>query len=264
MKAYNVCIPLLLSCTTVFTVLHGQKVFTHLEVTGNQGHDVTLVCQYIHGNTKDTISQVQWTWHNQSNTCEIMIFNMNHGLLHDTFLNDRVSFSTNLTLTNDASIIIRDVRMSDQGVYSCDYTTFPSGSFKGQTTLTVIEGSPPVLSIAEAVGIATALVFITVITAAVGYLFLINTRRVGSASANYTTQSPDDLKQDVTQTGKVNRSTSPSGETEYATVCFSSRLTSLRASANQTALGVHTEERETVYAQVKKKSTNVTSTAGFY
>ncbi|CAM4699600.1 unnamed protein product [Leuciscus chuanchicus] len=145
---------------------------------------------------------------------------MNHGLfLHDTFLNDRVSFSTNLTLTNDASIIIRDVRMSDQGVYSCDYTTFPSGSFKGQTTLTVIED---------------------------------------------TTQSPDDLKQDVTQTGKVNRSTSPSGETEYATVCFSSRLTSLRASANQTALGVHTEERETVYAQVKKKSTNVTSTAGFY
>lgn len=39
-------------------------------------------------------------------------------------------------------------------------------------------GSPPVLSIAEAVGIVTAVVFITVLTAAVGYLFLINRRYV--------------------------------------------------------------------------------------
>ncbi|KAK7157561.1 hypothetical protein R3I93_008912 [Phoxinus phoxinus] len=148
--------------------------------------------------------------------------------------------------------------MSDQGVYSCDYTTFPSGSYKGQTTLTVIEGSPPVLSIAAAVGIVTAVVLITVITAAVGYLFLINRRRAGSTSTNYTTQSPDDLQQDVTyatvlKTGKVNRSTSPSGDIEYAAVCFSrGRLTSLRASANQMALGVHTEEQGTVYAQLIK------------
>ncbi|XP_067249490.1 myelin protein P0-like isoform X1 [Chanodichthys erythropterus] len=262
MDLHNVFIPLLLSCTTGFTLLHGQKIFTHLEVTGYQGHDVTMLCQYIHGTTKDNISQVQWTWNNQSNKYEIMIFNMDHGLfLHDTFLKDRVSFSKSSPLIYDASIIIRDVRMSDQGVYSCDYTTFPSGSYKGQTTLKVREGSPPVLSTAEAVGIATAVVLITLITAAVGYLFLINRRRAGNTSTYYTTQRPDDLQQDVTyadvtilKRGKVNRSTLPSGDIEYAAVCFSghSGSTSVRASTNQLALDVHTPEEQIVYAQVNK------------
>ncbi|ROL44504.1 hypothetical protein DPX16_1781 [Anabarilius grahami] len=100
------------------------------------------------------------------------------------------------------------------------------------------------------------------ITAAVGYLFLINRRthgrRVGNTSACYTTQRPDDLQQDVTyadvtilKRGKVNRSTLPSGDIEYAAVCFSGRSgsTSLQASTNQLALDVHTPEEETVYAQ---------------
>ncbi|XP_051722169.1 uncharacterized protein LOC127497610 isoform X2 [Ctenopharyngodon idella] len=205
-------------------------------------------------------------WNNRSNKYEIMIFNMDHGLfLHDTFLKDRVSFIKSSPLIYDASIIIRDVRMSDQGVYSCDYTAFPSGSYKGQTTLKVREGSPPILSTAEAVGIVTAIVLITIITAAVGYLFLINRRthgrRAGNTSAYYTTQTLDDLQQDVTyvdatilKRGKVNRSTLPSGDIEYAAVCFSGRSesTSLRASTNQLALDVHTPEEETVYAQVKK------------
>lgn len=39
-------------------------------------------------------------------------------------------------------------------------------------------GSPPVLSIAEAVGIVTAVLLITMITAAVGYFFLISRRYV--------------------------------------------------------------------------------------
>ncbi|XP_016123369.1 uncharacterized protein [Sinocyclocheilus grahami] len=204
---------------------------------------------------------MQWTWQNESSKCEIMVFSMGHGLsLHDTFLKDRVSFSKSSPPIYEASIIIKDVKMSDQGVYSCDYTTFPSGSHTGQTTLTVLEGSPPVLSTAEAVGIVTAVVLITMITAVVGYSFLRN-RRAGSNFTYYTTQSPSDLQQDVTYSdvtipkpGKANRSTSSSGDIEYAAVSFSGRSgsASLRASANQTALGFHTAEQETVYAQVKK------------
>ncbi|XP_016319579.1 uncharacterized protein LOC107671200 isoform X2 [Sinocyclocheilus anshuiensis] len=204
---------------------------------------------------------MQWTWQNESSKCEIMVFSMDHGLsLHDTFLKDRVSFSKSSPPIYEASIIIKDVKMSDQGVYSCAYTTFPSGSHTGQTTLTVLEGSPPVLSTAEAVGIVTAVVLITMITAVVGYLFLRN-RRAGSNFNYYTTQSPSDLQQDVTYSdvtilkpGKANRSTSSSGDIEYAAVSFSGRSgsASLRASANQTALGFHTAEQETVYAQVKK------------
>uniref|UniRef100_A0A9J7YNV8 Ig-like domain-containing protein n=1 Tax=Cyprinus carpio carpio TaxID=630221 RepID=A0A9J7YNV8_CYPCA len=290
MDLQNVIIPLLLSYTTVFTVLHGQKVVTDLKVTGYQGHDVTLLCQYINGNTEDKILQMQWTWQNESSKYEIMVFSTDHGLsLQDTFLKDRVSFRKSSPPIYEASIIIKDVKMSDQGVYSCAYTTFPSGSHTGQTTLTVLEDSPPVLSTAEAVRIVTAVMLITMILTVVGYLFLRNRRRAGSNFTYYTplglwfhsssvkpcimmlfdqcftslldtTQSPSDL-QDVTYSdvtilkpGKANRSTSSSGDIEYSAVSFSGRSgsASLRASANQTALGFHTAEQESVYAQVKK------------
>ncbi|KAL0172350.1 hypothetical protein M9458_032661, partial [Cirrhinus mrigala] len=79
-------------------------------------------------------------WQNKSNEYKIMVFSKTNGLsLPDTFLKDRVNFSKSSPLIDDASIIIKDVKMSDQGVYSCDYTTFPSGSHKGQTILTVLE-----------------------------------------------------------------------------------------------------------------------------
>uniref|UniRef100_A0A8C1V0U8 Ig-like domain-containing protein n=1 Tax=Cyprinus carpio TaxID=7962 RepID=A0A8C1V0U8_CYPCA len=126
---------LFLKCDVTFT----PDVMGHtLWFSG--GHDVTLFCQYINGNTEDKILQMQWTWQNESSKYEIMVFSMDHGLsLHDTFLKDRVSFRKSSPPIYEASIIIKDVKMRDQGVYSCAYTTFPSGSHTGQTTLTVLE-----------------------------------------------------------------------------------------------------------------------------
>ncbi|XP_073703695.1 uncharacterized protein [Garra rufa] len=212
MDLNSVFFPLLLSCTSVFTVLHGQKVVTESKVTWYQGQDVTLICQY-EGDTEDKITQVQWTWQNESSKYEIVVFNVEHGLsLHETFLKDRVSFS-----------------------------------------------SPPVLSTVDVVGIVTAVVLIPVIIAAVGYLFLCNRRQARSTILYYTTQSPSDLQQDVTYSDvtirkpvKANRSTSSSGEIEYAAVSFSGRSKSASLQAKQLALDFHTGEQETVYAQVKK------------
>ncbi|XP_026140956.1 nectin-4-like isoform X2 [Carassius auratus] len=262
MDLHNVFIPLLLSCTSVFTVLYGQKVVTDPKVTVYQGNDVTLLCQYIHRSSEDKITQVQWTWQNQSSEYKIMVFNNDYGLhIHETPLKDRVSFSKSSPSIDEASIIIRDVKISDQGLYSCDITIFPGGSLTGQTTLIVLEDSRPVLSTAEAVGIGTAVVIITLIIVVVGYLFLQNRRRTGRTFTYYTTQSPSDLQQDVTysdvtilKSGKANRSTSTSGDIEYAAVSFSGRSesASLRASASQMALGSHTAEQDTVYAQVKR------------
>ncbi len=118
-----------------FPVLHGQTVVTDLKVTGYRGHDVTLLCQYIDGSTEDKIQQVQWTWQNQSSKYQIMVFHKEHGISMFETLKDRVSFS------KSSPPIIKDVKMSDQGVYSCDFTTFPSGSYTGQTTLTVLDGT---------------------------------------------------------------------------------------------------------------------------
>uniref|UniRef100_A0A8C1E545 Ig-like domain-containing protein n=1 Tax=Cyprinus carpio carpio TaxID=630221 RepID=A0A8C1E545_CYPCA len=144
-------------------------------VTGYQGHDVTLLCQYIHGSTEDKIQQVQWTWQNQSSKYQIMVFHMDLGLsMHETPLKDRVSFSRSSPSIDEVSIIIKDVKISDQGVYSCDYTIFPSGTPLADPST----DSPPVLSTAEAVGIVTAVVIITLVITVVGYLFLRNRRYV--------------------------------------------------------------------------------------
>ncbi len=124
-----------------FPGLHGQTVVTDLKVTGYRGHDVTLLCQYIYGSTEDKIQQVQWTWQNQSSKYQIMVFHKQHGISMFETLKDRVSFSKSSPPINEASIIIKDVKMSDQGVYSCDFTTFPSGSYTEQTTLTVLDGT---------------------------------------------------------------------------------------------------------------------------
>uniref|UniRef100_A0A8C1IXR3 Immunoglobulin V-set domain-containing protein n=1 Tax=Cyprinus carpio TaxID=7962 RepID=A0A8C1IXR3_CYPCA len=122
---------------------------------------------------------LQWTWQNQSSKYQIMVFHMDLGLsMHETPLKDRVSFSRSSPSIDEVSIIIKDVKISDQGVYSCDYTIFPSGSHTGQTTLIVLECNPPVLSTAEAVGIVTAVVIITLVITVVGYLFLRNRRYV--------------------------------------------------------------------------------------
>ncbi len=118
-----------------FPVLHRQTVVTDLKVTGYRGHDVTLLCLYIYGSTEDKIQQVQWTWQNQSSKYQIMVFHKEHGISMFETLKDRVSFS------KSSPPIIKDVKMSDQGVYSCDFTTFPSGSYTGQTTLTVLDGT---------------------------------------------------------------------------------------------------------------------------
>ncbi|XP_050986894.1 uncharacterized protein LOC127178214 [Labeo rohita] len=194
-------------------------------------------------------------------SCTSVFTEMNGLFLHDTFLKDRVSFSKSSPLIDEASIIIKDLTMSDQGLYSCDYTTFPSGSHKGQATLTVLEGSHPVVSTAEAVGIVTAVVFITVITAAVGYLFLCNRRRASSTVTYYTNQSHNDLQQDVPYSDvtilKPCNVISPSSswDTEYTVVSFSgwSGSASLQALlASQLALGFHIAEQETLFTQVKK------------
>ncbi|KAI7806792.1 myelin protein P0-like isoform X1 [Triplophysa rosa] len=265
MELHGTFIPLLLFCTTLLKVLQGQRVDTDGEVIGYQNHDVTLTCHYIHGKTEDNLSQVQWTWQNHSHKHDPIVIIINHQeygtTVHNTSLKERVSFIERPKLTPDASIIIKDVKMTDQGVYSCDYTTYPSGTKTGVTTLKVKEGKPAALSTAAIAGIVTVVIII-ILLASASYLLLLKKRRAASTSANYVTQKPDELNKgevtyaDVTilRPDKVNRNTLLTGDIEYAAVSFSgrSRMTSQQGSANQLACGAQTEEHGSVYAEVKK------------
>ncbi|KAI7806520.1 putative poliovirus receptor-related protein 3-like [Triplophysa rosa] len=144
MDANSKLIFLLLSCTTFFAVLRGQRVDTDGEVIGYQNHNVTLPCHYILGKTEDNLIQVQWTWQNHSHKHDPIVIIINHQeygtSVYKTSLKERVSFIERPKLTPDGSIIIKDVKITDQGVYSCVYTTYPSGTKTGVTTLKVKEG----------------------------------------------------------------------------------------------------------------------------
>ncbi|XP_065117214.1 uncharacterized protein [Paramisgurnus dabryanus] len=264
MDLFSKFIPLLLSYTRLLTVLQGQRVDILSETIAYQSYDVTLPCHFVHGPTEEKLIQVEWTWQNPSNknvSVKVILFNVEHGINpNNTFLKNRVSFSTNPNLTFDASIIIKHVKLTDQGVYSCGYTTYPSGSRSGVTTLKVEEGKPPLLSTAATAGIVTV-ILITMTLASVGYLLINKNRRAASTSVSYITQSPDDLQQgeityaDVTvKSGKINKNTSQTEDIEYAAVSFSGRSgkTSQRASANQIAFSDHTAKDASVYKEVKK------------
>ncbi|XP_057196900.1 nectin-2-like isoform X3 [Triplophysa rosa] len=195
MELHGTFIPLLLFCTTLLKVLRGQRVDTDGEVIGYQNHNVTLPCHYILGKTEDNLIQVQWTWQNHSHKHDPIVIIINHQeygtSVYKTSLKERVSFIERPKLTPDGSIIIKDVKITDQGVYSCVYTTYPSGTKTGVTTLKVKEGKPAGLSTAVTAGIVTV-VMVTVILVSVSFL-LLNTRRI---SAYCMAQNPGDLQQE--------------------------------------------------------------------
>ncbi|GLD65309.1 carcinoembryonic antigen-related cell adhesion molecule 5-like protein, partial [Lates japonicus] len=122
---------------TLLPVLEAQRANVKPEVTGYLGHDVTLSCLFIQGPENGSVTQ------------------------------GRVEIK-------EQSLIIKDVKMTDAGSYTCTFTTFPSGSFEGRTKLVVKEQKP--LSAGMVSAVVIAVILLVVITAAIAYFILIRRR----------------------------------------------------------------------------------------
>lgn len=104
-------------------------------MTGYLGHHVTLPCEFIQGPNRDNITQVQWKLlrPEEKNESIIIVFNTQFGLsIPESSLKDKLNIK-------EQSVIIKHVEMRDAGLYTCSITTFPSGSFQGETKL-IVEG----------------------------------------------------------------------------------------------------------------------------
>ncbi|XP_025766956.1 nectin-4-like [Oreochromis niloticus] len=161
---------------TFFPVFVAQRVEVSPEVTGYLGHDVTLHCQLIQGPTHTNIAHVQWFLLEEGGTGKkkvaLIAFNSVFGVnIFESPLKERVAF-------NEHSLIIKDVKMKDAGSYTCEITTFPSGTFEGTTKLVVQENMPP--SAGMVFTIVAAAVLLLAIIAAVAY-FVHSRRRHSSA-----------------------------------------------------------------------------------
>lgn len=139
--AMKTCPSLYLIAKLIFIIqfpdLQAQKLKVKPEVIGYLNEEVILDCHVVPGPDNFTIILVEWDLASLKGDTTILVFDGQHGMsIKDSPLKQRV----NLT---DFSLKIRDVKMTDAGLYTCSVTTFPKGPLKENIKLEVRDESNP-------------------------------------------------------------------------------------------------------------------------
>uniref|UniRef100_A0A8C5QKI8 Ig-like domain-containing protein n=1 Tax=Leptobrachium leishanense TaxID=445787 RepID=A0A8C5QKI8_9ANUR len=112
------------------------------EVTAVQGRDVTLTCNV---ETKEDVSQLTWQKKMDPNNENLLTYRAGREPTYLTpFAQDRIRILGKGTF-DVGDILIRDVRLSDEGTYVCGFSTHPSGIQEREIKLQV--HVPPTVSI---------------------------------------------------------------------------------------------------------------------
>ncbi|XP_063041535.1 PVR cell adhesion molecule related 2 like isoform X1 [Engraulis encrasicolus] len=122
----------------VLQVSSGQHVKVQPELQAFQKEKILMRCMYTQpGNTK--LTQVSWIYEDNDGgeRVNIAVFHPTYGeSFPDSPFKGRVHF-TQGSLENP-SIEISDMRMADEGKYTCEYATYPSGNEQGTTNLVML------------------------------------------------------------------------------------------------------------------------------
>ncbi|KAL6455362.1 hypothetical protein MHYP_G00361720 [Metynnis hypsauchen] len=119
--------------------LLAQQVKVQPEVVSYPGQLVTLPCQITDpGQTQ--LTQVSWSFETAAGVrINTAAFHPVHGVNYpESSLKGRLSFTTDPPRLDSPTIQISDIKMSDEGRYICELTTYPSGSLQGVTNLVVL------------------------------------------------------------------------------------------------------------------------------
>ncbi|XP_058248514.1 hemicentin-2-like [Hemibagrus wyckioides] len=114
------------------------------DVTVTAGDDAELFCQVVE--TAETLTSIRWqrrTKEKPTNT-DILIITSGGKQEYINGLRDRVKFTANFTRMN-GSILLSNVTVLDEGIYTCIFSVFPSGPYETEVRLTV--QVPPVVSV---------------------------------------------------------------------------------------------------------------------
>ncbi|XP_036428236.1 nectin-2-like [Colossoma macropomum] len=117
-----------------------QRVKVQPEVVSYPGQVVTLQCHFTDpGQTQ--LTQVSWSFETATGARHnIAVFNPQFGVNYsESLLKGRLSFMSDPPRLENAAIQITDIKMTDQGRYNCEFTTFPSGSEQSVTNLVILE-----------------------------------------------------------------------------------------------------------------------------
>ncbi|XP_077163095.1 nectin-1 isoform X3 [Paroedura picta] len=126
-----------LAALASFPGLWAQTVLVNDTVSGFIGTDVILHCSFTNPNPNNVkITQVTWQKATNGSKQNVAIFNPNMGVSILAPYKERVLFQN--PSTKDGTIHLLGLEMDDEGVYICEFATFPSGNRENQLNLTVL------------------------------------------------------------------------------------------------------------------------------
>ncbi|XP_058247453.1 cell adhesion molecule 1-like isoform X2 [Hemibagrus wyckioides] len=114
------------------------------DVTVTAGDDAELFCQVVE--TAEPLTSIRWqrrTKEKPTNT-DILIITSGGKQEYINGLRDQLKFAANFAGLN-GSILLSNVTVLDEGIYTCIFSVFPSGPYKTEVRLTV--QVPPVVSV---------------------------------------------------------------------------------------------------------------------
>ncbi|XP_059495092.1 nectin cell adhesion molecule 1b isoform X6 [Stegostoma tigrinum] len=126
---------LLLLVSALLSVFQAQTVIVDDSVSGFIGANVTLRCTFTNINPNIKITQVTWQKATNGSKQNIAIFHPTMGVSVLPPHQGRVSFKK--PSLDDATIQLSSLELSDEGVYICEFATFPTGNRESQVNLTV-------------------------------------------------------------------------------------------------------------------------------
>ncbi|XP_060539192.1 nectin-1 isoform X2 [Pantherophis guttatus] len=121
--------------TLAFPGLWAQKVLVNETVSGFIGTDVVLHCNLVKIN-HTRITQVTWQKASNGSKQNVAIYNPVMGVSILPPYEEKVVFqSPSIT---DGTIKLSNLQLDDEGIYICEFATFPTGNRENQLNLTVL------------------------------------------------------------------------------------------------------------------------------
>ncbi|XP_013928856.1 PREDICTED: nectin-1 [Thamnophis sirtalis] len=121
--------------TLGFPGLWAQKVLVNETVSGFIGTNVVLHCNLDKIN-HTRITQVTWQKASNGSKQNVAIFNPNMGVSILPPYEERVVFQN--PSRTDGTIKLSNLQLDDEGIYICEFATFPTGNLENQLNLTVL------------------------------------------------------------------------------------------------------------------------------
>ncbi|NXQ31479.1 NECT1 protein, partial [Alaudala cheleensis] len=116
--------------------LQAQSVLVNDTVSGFIGTDVVLHCSFTNPLPNVKITQVTWQKATNGTKQNVAIYNPAMGVSILSPYKERVTFRN--PSFKDGTIQLSRLELDDEGVYICEFATFPTGNREGQLNLTVL------------------------------------------------------------------------------------------------------------------------------